>query len=282
MDDPEINDTIDELLARAGPRARSSSDWADLNRYLVGVRGDRAVRTPQAGDVRLGSNRFRGDPVPPGVQQRLHELRTQGGRVVRRPERRGRREAPPLVSGIPVLIRNSVERDNRDWVAARDTAAAEPGTDLSIGVPDELTAGEKDRHGASPWQLAGRRLRRNKTALAFGALFLVLVGRLPGGAALRGPRREPNPVRPARLRRDRRQGRRGGPGRRPRRRPDRPDLQERVLPGRGLERPRRGGPAALRRAQLAPDRRRRGARHDLHRRARSASSPATSAAGPTA
>jgi peptide/nickel transport system permease protein len=59
-------------------------------------------------------------------------------------------------------------------VAARDTAA-EPGTDLTIGVPDELTAGEKDRHGASPWQLAGRRLRRNKTALAFGALFLVLV-----------------------------------------------------------------------------------------------------------
>ena len=60
-------------------------------------------------------------------------------------------------------------------MAARDTAAAEPGTDLTIGVPDELIAGEKERHGASPWQLAGRRLRRNKTALAFGALFLVLV-----------------------------------------------------------------------------------------------------------
>jgi peptide/nickel transport system permease protein len=59
-------------------------------------------------------------------------------------------------------------------VAARDTAA-EPGTDLSIDIPPELTAGEKERHGASPWQLAGRRLRRNKTALAFGALFLVLV-----------------------------------------------------------------------------------------------------------
>ncbi len=60
-------------------------------------------------------------------------------------------------------------------MAARDTAA-EPGTDLSIGVPDELLAGAKDAVGASPWQLAGRRLRRNKTALAFGALFLVLVG----------------------------------------------------------------------------------------------------------
>jgi peptide/nickel transport system permease protein len=60
-------------------------------------------------------------------------------------------------------------------VAARDTAAAEPGTEISIGVPDDLTAGERQRHGASPWQLAGRRLRRNKTALAFGVLFLVLV-----------------------------------------------------------------------------------------------------------
>jgi len=29
--------------------------------------------------------------------------------------------------------------------------------------------------GMGPWQLAGRRLRRNKTALAFGALFLVIV-----------------------------------------------------------------------------------------------------------
>jgi peptide/nickel transport system permease protein len=62
-------------------------------------------------------------------------------------------------------------------VAARDHAAvAEPGTDLSIGIPDELIAGEKAAVGASPGQLAWRRLRRNKTALAFGALFLVLVG----------------------------------------------------------------------------------------------------------
>ena len=46
-----------------------------------------------------------------------------------------------------------------------------------MDVPPELHAGE-DREkleGASPWQLAARRLRRNKTALAFGALFVVLV-----------------------------------------------------------------------------------------------------------
>jgi peptide/nickel transport system permease protein len=59
-------------------------------------------------------------------------------------------------------------------VATRDHAA-EPGTDLSFGFPEELTEGEKDVQGASPWRLAGRRLRRNKTALACGAVFLVLV-----------------------------------------------------------------------------------------------------------
>ena len=61
-------------------------------------------------------------------------------------------------------------------MAARDqVATAEAGTDLSIEVPPELT-GQKGSDGASPWRLAGRRLKRNKTALAFGALFLVLVG----------------------------------------------------------------------------------------------------------
>ncbi len=60
-------------------------------------------------------------------------------------------------------------------MAASDQAAtAEAGTDLSLEVPPELTG--KDSEGTSPWRLAGRRLKRNKTALAFGALFLVLVG----------------------------------------------------------------------------------------------------------
>ena len=63
-------------------------------------------------------------------------------------------------------------------MAARDqAAAAEPGTELSVDVPPELRSGdERDSlEGASPWRLAARRLRRNKTALAFGALFLILV-----------------------------------------------------------------------------------------------------------
>ncbi|MDQ3758509.1 MAG: hypothetical protein M3331_00990, partial [Actinomycetota bacterium] len=63
-------------------------------------------------------------------------------------------------------------------MATRDqVATAEVGTNLSVDVPPELEGAEGKRgEGASPWQLAGRRLRRNKTALAFGALFLLLVG----------------------------------------------------------------------------------------------------------
>jgi peptide/nickel transport system permease protein len=45
----------------------------------------------------------------------------------------------------------------------------------SVGTTDatEFTAGTA---GLGPWRLAGRRLRRNKVALGFGILFLVLVG----------------------------------------------------------------------------------------------------------
>ena len=57
------------------------------------------------------------------------------------------------------------------------TIAAEPGTELSLGIPEELTAEERKAglEGASPWQLAMRRLRRDKIALAGGFVFLILV-----------------------------------------------------------------------------------------------------------
>ena len=54
---------------------------------------------------------------------------------------------------------------------------SEPATDFSLDVPAELTEDE-EREGAaglSPFKLGLRRLRRNKVALAFGVLFLVLV-----------------------------------------------------------------------------------------------------------
>lgn len=55
--------------------------------------------------------------------------------------------------------------------------ATEP---VTIGSPEEGTGFEAvaEREGAvgvGPWKLAGRRLRRNKVALAFGALFVLLV-----------------------------------------------------------------------------------------------------------
>jgi peptide/nickel transport system permease protein len=58
------------------------------------------------------------------------------------------------------------------------TVAAEPGTELSLGFPQELTEEERQAGltGASPWRLAARRLRRDRTSLIFGGLFLLLVG----------------------------------------------------------------------------------------------------------
>jgi peptide/nickel transport system permease protein len=49
------------------------------------------------------------------------------------------------------------------------------GTELSSGVPQELLSGEDVQPGIGPYELAWRRLRRNKVALAFGVLFLLIV-----------------------------------------------------------------------------------------------------------
>jgi peptide/nickel transport system permease protein len=55
--------------------------------------------------------------------------------------------------------------------------ATEPATELSFGDPGILASEDpRDRvAGMGPWKLALRRLRRNKIALAFGALFVVIV-----------------------------------------------------------------------------------------------------------
>jgi peptide/nickel transport system permease protein len=53
----------------------------------------------------------------------------------------------------------------------------EPVTELSFGDPATLVAGDPAHRGAGlgPWRLALRRLKRNKIALAFGGLFVVIV-----------------------------------------------------------------------------------------------------------
>ncbi len=57
-------------------------------------------------------------------------------------------------------------------MASTDSAA----TDYSTDLPSEIAAEERRvAAGTGPWRIAARRLRRNKVALAFGALFLVLV-----------------------------------------------------------------------------------------------------------
>jgi peptide/nickel transport system permease protein len=62
-------------------------------------------------------------------------------------------------------------------MARQDAVAAEPGTEISLGIPEELREEEREAGlvGASPLRLAARRLRRDKIALAFGVLFVVLV-----------------------------------------------------------------------------------------------------------
>jgi peptide/nickel transport system permease protein len=55
--------------------------------------------------------------------------------------------------------------------------ATEPATELTFGDPGVLAAEDRrDRiAGLGPWRLALRRLRRSKVALAFGALFVLIV-----------------------------------------------------------------------------------------------------------
>ncbi len=55
--------------------------------------------------------------------------------------------------------------------------AVEPATELTFGDPGVLAAEDsRDRvAGLGPWRLAARRLGRNKVALVFGALFVVIV-----------------------------------------------------------------------------------------------------------
>jgi peptide/nickel transport system permease protein len=61
---------------------------------------------------------------------------------------------------------------------AIDRATEATGTEFSTGVPGALTGEEGDGHvpaGTGPYELAWRRLRRNKGALFFGAIFLIVV-----------------------------------------------------------------------------------------------------------
>src|SRR3954465_1497104 len=55
--------------------------------------------------------------------------------------------------------------------------ASEPITETAFEGPDafEAAAGREKQAGLGPWRLALRRLRRNKVALAFGGLFVLIV-----------------------------------------------------------------------------------------------------------
>ncbi len=60
-------------------------------------------------------------------------------------------------------------------MAPDDVITADTSTDF-LGSPEAFSEQEASATaGASPWRLAGRRLRRDKTALFFGAIFILLV-----------------------------------------------------------------------------------------------------------
>jgi peptide/nickel transport system permease protein len=64
-------------------------------------------------------------------------------------------------------------------VTPDEVITAESGTGFAAPAGGESHAGGEPE-GASPWRLAGRRLRRDRSALVFGALFVVLVGACVG------------------------------------------------------------------------------------------------------
>src|SRR3954468_16314347 len=59
---------------------------------------------------------------------------------------------------------------------AADPTAPSPGTPIALEPGGVLGQSERQGEGGvGPYRLAARRLRRNKTALAFGGLFLLIV-----------------------------------------------------------------------------------------------------------
>ena len=72
------------------------------------------------------------------------------------------------------------------------SASAGPGISSGAGVgarASEQSHEQGQSAGLGPYRLGLRRLRRNKAALAFGALFLLIVVLCLLRAAVRGPRR---------------------------------------------------------------------------------------------
>ena len=83
-------------------------------------------------------------------------------------------------------------------MANDEVIAAQPGTEFSLDVPP-AAPGDKSTAGMGPWQLAWRRLRRDKVALAFGGLFLLLVALCIAAPVLGRARRPHRPTTPNHL-----------------------------------------------------------------------------------
>ena len=197
VDDPKIKKELDRLNLETDLNA-VADDWAALDAYRLTAAEPRgAVRAPEAGDVPLGPDGLRERRLPPGDFNDYITFALKEGAVGNRAG--GRREAPPAFDC------EALRADNRTAVPREDaTVAAEPGTELSLGLPEELTEEERAAGlvGASPWQLAlapaaarQDRARRRRSSSSCSSLACIAAPLWAEHVAHTTPRRTTSPTR---------------------------------------------------------------------------------------
>ena len=116
---------------------------------------------------------------------------------------------------------------------AVDPTAPSPGVPVALEPEVPLGSSEiQGEGGVGPYKLAARRLRRNKTALAFGAMFLLIVVLCLCAPLYAKHVAHTHALGEPHHRHGRWEGRRLA-----RRDPDRSDVDRPLLPGSRLERP---------------------------------------------
>ena len=168
VDDPEITKGIAELNLEPEITDEVAGQWEELNRELV----ERGYIVPY-GHRKLAtffSERMDFENcslVPPGVLQRLLELLPQvADRWLTAPWGRALRRPP----------RGVVLRCGGEPVTALDGDRAGSRTRTAPGRQRWEQEAEREHvHGIGPWRLGCAACARNKVALAFGVLFVLLV-----------------------------------------------------------------------------------------------------------
>ncbi len=154
--DPHIDSTSNKLGATPTSQLNSIAEpvaGARPVRRPEGIR--RRLRLPDLPRIHLKSDRLEQGHLPWPVRVGLQQFDDEVGTDSR------------VWAGTATL-------SQPDPLLMATTSA--PGTEFSSGLEAPLDVdGEQLPEGLGPWRLAWRRLRRNKVALFFGALFLVIL-----------------------------------------------------------------------------------------------------------